>query len=260
MADIQSINLLWGYCFRAAHPRKPSWQHHCLCSVRRDFTVHHISEHLSGLLILETASGYRWVITNGMELNKTRSTGVNPASFIAAFLRLKKRERKTQRILNSFVGIWRETLAIYQNMSEFIELNTAKLHSSLIAYFGWSLFDKLFWKPKSCINQHFSTLSECGMTVCNVKAPLVVTNPNRIIIQQQLPLRFAEMFILFFRLGGEFEHLFWFHGHFTVLGDPPRFLQPHFQQQQVAVLISTNKQTNKSATKPQTRALPANRN
>ena len=119
MADIQSINLLWGYCFRAAHPRKPSWQHRCLCSVRRDFTVHHISEHLSGLFILETASGYRWVITNGMELNKTRSTGVNPAYFIA----LKKEKHREFWIV---FGIWRETLAIYQNTSEFIELNTVQ--------------------------------------------------------------------------------------------------------------------------------------
>lgn len=76
----------WGYCFRAAHPREPSWQHQCLCSVRGDFTVHHISEHLSGLLILEAASGYRWAITNGIKLNKTRSTGVSSACFMAVFL------------------------------------------------------------------------------------------------------------------------------------------------------------------------------
>lgn len=72
----RTSTVLWGYCFRAAHPRKPSWRHQCLCSVRRDFTVRHISQHLSGILISETAPGYRWVITNGIELNKTRSTGV----------------------------------------------------------------------------------------------------------------------------------------------------------------------------------------
>ena len=153
MADIQSINLLWGYCFRAAHPRKPSWQHHCLCSVRRDFTVHHISEHLSGLLILETASGYRWVITNGMELNKTRSTGVNPASFIAAFLHKKKRERErerereTQRILNSFWNMKRKAGNLSKHVGMYWAEYCTKLHLSLITYFGSSLFDKRFWKP-----------------------------------------------------------------------------------------------------------------
>lgn len=75
----RTSTFLWGYCFRGARPR----QHQRLCSVRRDFTVHHISEHLRGLLSLEAASGCTWVITIGIDLNKTRSTCVNSAWCLA---------------------------------------------------------------------------------------------------------------------------------------------------------------------------------
>lgn len=120
------------------------------------------------------------------------------------------KKRETQRILNSFWNMTRNAGNLSKHVGIYWAEYCAKLHLSLIAYFGWSLFDKCFWKHKSCINQHFSTISECRMAVCNVKSPLVVTNPNRIIIQQPLPLRCAEMLILFFQLGGEFEHLFGF--------------------------------------------------
>lgn len=83
VADIQNINFLMRPLFSAARLRKPSWQHRCLCSFRRDFTVCYISKHLGGL-ILEAASGYTSAIANGISLKKT--TGGNSGWFVALFL------------------------------------------------------------------------------------------------------------------------------------------------------------------------------
>lgn len=60
------------------------------------------------------------MITNGIELNKTRSTGVNSACFIAVVLH--KELQKIQRTCLRESEVHGERLAIHQNMLEFIEL------------------------------------------------------------------------------------------------------------------------------------------
>lgn len=115
-----------------SHPRSIS-----VYVLRKDLTAHHISTHLGGLLLLEAASCYRWVITNGIERNIARSTGVNYACFISVFLHTR-----------------------YQNISGYLQWQEFLVEFVQLALYTWirSIFTKAFINIKYDRQNAFSEL------------------------------------------------------------------------------------------------------